>query len=900
MLTGRKHPERMGPRWLRSKIFDVSANFLSLTTTFLLFTFAHQVTSTSIASPNLEARQGQKTSESGSDQVPFRWGHSAVTVGDRIIFIGGVEESTAQGVNGTFALATLPTIAFAPNRSTVSVLSTSGSLPASIGHSCTFVDADRSIYCHGGFPNTSPAFSPQSRRGIWRFGVDGGLWSGGAIDGFSNVNSTRVDDTGIADASMQWINNALLVVGGRSTCYTCTPQPAGLVAVQGFFELRDKSTRTIVHEPLGGLYGHCTVSSGTEVVALFGTTPQGPPSSLVTRVSVSASPGAITTVTPVTTAANEPAARLYAVCQLVNTTTVMISGGMAPDGTFLTDEWSFSLATLSFTSVAATGIMPAPRIRAAGFTLADGTPALHGGLRRDLVADRAIYSQNSATGRWEQLLVTANMTVPPPPPQSAADGLQQPEQVSKWLTIGLPVAVGIIALIVLLLSIVLCRLCRLQSTPQHEKQHVDVMESQQSLGANWRISNAPYVNTSMESPPRTNPPAPVYWGADRSAPATALGNSPPRRSTESQRTISVPDHQKRGTSSDSDTPTLSPPKRRSSFHPPPETMLQQFSNTAASEPMPAQAASTVATLSNSGTASRDTKRDVFPSLRTESDAIKNDSWSFYPSDISEFLQQKITQELHGGISPISDTSTDRLGSTRDSLSRSGTLSSSRQSLTPRAAPVPTSTSTGGSSFFIPPLPPMPPTKFSGAGATGSSSSSPTLDLTKPYTAMHAHIPSRTDEVTIAPTDTLTVRKLYRDGWAVGMNVSRGCAGYFPIGVLDLTGYDALSGLSTSGMRDDSDHLRESDNQFTIGISESMANGAAGNTQHPSSKDGSSRVSKRLDAGDTSSNNTLFSPPQNTLTALEELDWAYEMGVVNLESYFRQRKRIFFAKSLGNA
>lgn len=52
-----------------------------------------------------------------------------------------------------------------------------------------------------------------------------------------------------------------------------------------------------------------------------------------------------------------------------------------------------------------------------------------------------------------------------------------------------------------------------------------------------------------------------------------------------------------------------------------------------------------------------------------------------------------------------------------------------------------------------------------------------------YSVVTGHDPQADDEVRLKQDDVVAVQKHYNDGWGIGMNVSSGEAGVFPLGCL---------------------------------------------------------------------------------------------------------------------
>ncbi|KNC96323.1 uncharacterized protein SPPG_08229 [Spizellomyces punctatus DAOM BR117] len=578
-----------------------------------------------------------------SVEVPFRWGHVGIGVQGRVMVVGGVE-TVVEDVNEVFPVSTVPTLFYTPSTSTLTVLSTSGTFPPSIGHACTFIETDGGVYCMGGYEGTAPALAPRSRRGVWRFSLQKGDWSVVAVNGFFNTFGGVEDDTGVADGQVVFINRSLVLVGGRGSCWSCGAVGTGETAVQGTISLLDGTQVRVVHEPAGGLYGHCTVQVNNNVYTLFGNTTTNGGNNQTWVLGLGTTPPVISSLLLLPIGFSPPV-RLFPTCT-VNGNTIIVTGGISPNGTYLTDTWVLNLSTLVWTSMPVTGLIPPPRIRPALFQLGNGVIGLQGGLRRDRVVDTGLYALDTRTRRWEQVVISRLETPLPTPP------IREPEGTSKWLTIGLPIVVAITAISVLILAIGL-----------------------------WR-----------------------FWIRYRN------------------------DH------------TIEPRQDDHTSKPPPSP-------------------------------SRDSVITVQPT-----------------------------------IPPFPD-----------------------RHLSPVPQPL----------YTLPndPLQSLPQPRHP-------------INLTKPYTAAHEHTPTRPDETLVTPSDTLTIRKVYKDGWCVGMNVTTRTGGYFPVGVVNSREWE------TSSM-----HSRQSDET-------------------------------------SNSTSTLCSPPDGVLKVLEELDWALETGVLDLETYFGRRKRVFFSIGWG--
>ncbi|KAI8907097.1 hypothetical protein DFJ77DRAFT_476695 [Powellomyces hirtus] len=174
--------------------------------------------------------------------------------------------------------------------------------------------------------------------------------------------------------------------------------------------------------------------------------------------------------------------------------------------------------------------------------------------------------------------------------------------------------------------------------------------------------------------------------------------------------------------------------------------------------------------------------------------------------------------------------------------------------------------------------PYPPSRPPQQSATHSPPPA-AVDLSKPYTAKYTHTPRRPDETAIKSGDTLTVRKIYRDGWALGLNVTKRTQGYFPAAVLNIEDWirnpaPLPAASSTRTHSDVSQPLQQQQHRHSGGRGTSdMAYG-----------------SQSSDMDDTAV--TLIGPPPDTIRNLEELDWALEVGIVDVAVYFGQRKRVF--------
>ncbi|TPX60333.1 hypothetical protein SpCBS45565_g07541 [Spizellomyces sp. 'palustris'] len=580
-----------------------------------------------------------------SVEVPFRWGHVGIGVQERVMVVGGVE-TVVEDLNEMFPVSTVPTLFYTPSTRTLTVLSTSGSFPPSIGHACTFIETDGGVYCMGGYEATAPALAPRSRRGVWRFSLQQGEWSVVAVNGFFNTFGGVVEDTGVADGQVVFVNGSLVLVGGRGSCWSCGAVGTGETAVQGMISLLDGTQVRVVHEPAGGLYGHCTVQVENTVYTLFGNTTGSGGSNQTLVLDLGTTPPVISSLLLLPISFSPPV-RLFPTCT-ANGNSIIVTGGISPTGTYLTDTWILNLSSLVWTSVPVTGVIPPARIRPALFPLGNGVMGLQGGLRRDRVSDTGLYALDTRTRRWEQVVISRLESPLPIPPMRA-----EQEGTSKWLTIGLPIVVALTALSVLALAIVL-----------------------------WRFW--------------------VRYRQDHIVGKPAFQASPSQDSVTTTR------------------PTLPPfPERNLSLTPP--------------------------------------------------------------------LQSSIPQPFY-------------------------TLPND-------------------------PLPPLPQPRHP-------------INLTKPYTAAHGHTPTRPDETLITAPDTLTIRKVYKDGWCVGMNVTTRTGGYFPVGVVNSREWDT----------------------------------------------GSIKSHKSDETGGSTS--TLCSPPEGVLKVLEELDWALETGVVDLETYFGRRKRVFFSIGWG--
>lgn len=537
--------------------------------------------------------------------------------------------------------------------------------------------------------------------------MDRGEWTATAINGFFDAENDAVRDVGIADAGVAWVNGTMVIVGGRSSCYTCASFGAGFTgSVQGRVTIENADT-TIVHDPADGLFGHCTiVSDNNSLYTLFGTATTGTTLTSIARL-VTLDSKSQTTITPVQFPpfSPTPPPRLFPSCAKGPDNTIFIYGGITPDSnTHLADLWSLSLSTMTWTSLNSTGIPPPARTRASMIALTDGRVAVQGGLRPDGVVDSALYVLNpvgATAARWDVMVVTANATIPQPQLISKSP--------SKFLTIGVPI---ILAILFLVLCCIGCFVWRLWMKVRRRKR----TRKSGRVGDEARKSSSSSARRSY-MPPQT------FYNLTR----------PPSTATSSSLSSST-----RNTTS----PIPVPPQRRSSIPAPrPSSLLYSLPNA----PLP-----------------------LLPSLH-----------------------------------PPPSTS---------------------------PPPIPTTLTS----------PAIPPNLHS-------------IDLTKPYTAKHTHTPARPDETLVSIGDTLTVRKLYRDGWAVGLNVTKKTQGYFPAAVLSLSDWSQSNSNPPSSTKSDS---------------------------------GSS-------TGSSASTATLVSPPADVLRSLEELDWALEEGVLKVEAYFGQRKRVFW-------
>ncbi|KAJ3157332.1 hypothetical protein HDU89_002745 [Geranomyces variabilis] len=147
---------------------------------------------------------------------------------------------------------------------------------------------------------------------------------------------------------------------------------------------------------------------------------------------------------------------------------------------------------------------------------------------------------------------------------------------------------------------------------------------------------------------------------------------------------------------------------------------------------------------------------------------------------------------------------------------------------------------------------------------------PFIDLSKPHTAKYTHTPRRPDEIAIKPGDTLTVRTIYKDGWCVGLNVTRQTQGFFPAATVKVTDWIR----NPAPLPDPSDTRTHSDLDDDSAV--------ASSSQPPS----------QANSNTSSEGGTLVGPPKDMVKALEELDWALEAGVIDVGHYLGQRKRVF--------
>ncbi|KAJ3156679.1 hypothetical protein HDU86_003903 [Geranomyces michiganensis] len=149
-----------------------------------------------------------------------------------------------------------------------------------------------------------------------------------------------------------------------------------------------------------------------------------------------------------------------------------------------------------------------------------------------------------------------------------------------------------------------------------------------------------------------------------------------------------------------------------------------------------------------------------------------------------------------------------------------------------------------------------------------------IDLSKPHTAKYTHTPRRPDEIAIKPGDTLTVRTIYKDGWCVGLNVTRQAQGFFPAATVKVDDWVR----NPAPLPDPSDTRTHSDLDDES---------AVGGSTHPPSK---------VTSDSSGESGTLVGLAPDMRKALEELDWALEQGIIDVGHYLGQRKRVFLREA----
>ncbi|KAJ3013650.1 hypothetical protein HKX48_005632 [Thoreauomyces humboldtii] len=735
--------------------------------------------------------------------LPFRWGHVAIPVdssstasntnttaavlSESILVIGGTDNLVGGGLNATFALPTLPTLSLNISTSLVTVLSISGSFPPTIGHACAYMPSERSVYCAGGYDSTSPSFSPRSRRGWWRFSLDDSTWTGLVVNGFLSQSNFTVLDLGIADTTLIAVNSTLLMVGGRTSCYTCTPTGVAAGTVHGTIPGLT-TTLSVLHEPASGLFGHCMVKSRAGAVyVLFGrTTAAGTTNSTAVVRRITIGPTNSTVVTAQAQATG-PSPRLFAACAQGTDDTVEVFGGVDPNTqTALSDCWTLSLTTLAWTQVNSTGNPPPARSRGAAAILEDGRLVVQGGIRSDGMLDASVYAVDAnGIGDWSLLAVptvtsstsASSAATATSSPTLAASGIAEAATVGlrpsldRWITIGLPIILALITASILALSFLVWRM---------RNRRANKAGPGGETGTSVSASRPLYPNTASTS---------ALYG----------------------------------------TPT--PPRRRSSLGAPPSPPSPYFFSAAGHEPVPPLA-----------------KQNSFPS---DDDAT-------------------LTRQRTGASSNSMPRSTPY--EFADGTQRFSAGSSSSPPIIPpmdfeEFLPPPRSLAAAAA----PPPPPPPPLATATQSPPPSRPTTHPVDLSKPYTARYTHTPRRTDELGCRPGDTLTVRKIFRDGWAVGMNVTKATQGFFPASVLEVSGWDSRESV-TEPVPDAQD--RRSWSRPVDGSGSGSGSGSDGEGER----------------------GTLAGPPPDTLRDLEELDWALEEGVLEIAVYFGQRKRLFMVGS----
>ncbi|KAI8825768.1 uncharacterized protein EV422DRAFT_514078 [Fimicolochytrium jonesii] len=801
-------------------------------------------------------------------QIPYAWGHAALNVAStsEVIFVGG---SNSPSASSSTPLPARPTLLLNSTTSSLEIATPSGNVPPSAGQACTYVASEQAVFCIGGYQGIAQNVAPRSSRILTRLSLEEQKWTEVNVhgQGYTSIATGFIaPEAEIADAAMVAVDRTLLVVGGRSQCFPCAPVAGGSTvgAVRASIAplTSGEQDLTVLHDTAGGLYGHCMVLSDSNVpYALFGTTPAtnrsigAPTDTLIRRISLKSADSAGSLVTPIilTQTANLtlPPPRLHATCVKGINDIVYVFGGVhAQTGQTLADSWALSLLDLGWTPLLNAGTVPTSRSRAAGFYIASEAKfAVHGGLQSVATVDAALYTAkaNIVAGivTWEQQPIYGVATVAGLGALGELfdNGSEEDDSTfQNWLKIGVPVVLGVIFLMLVILAFVVY--CTRKRVP------LSNLEDDKTFDSNVYPSPNSNFPASISTSPVGKFLATHALERQESSASTIY---PAADSVKSDTAYERRGNLEEGRQVGMDAQPI-PPIRRSSLA---ATQSSMRSPSLSSEAvraleiayvMPPMTAALVAKL---GASRLPTQSQLQPQAARE-DAPES------PSTITPM-----------GLTPVP--------------------------LTPGAATAaePIDDSDSPASLATPP--PLPVLTLS--ALTG-------IDISKPFSASYTYSPKRTDECPVTIGDTLTLRKVYGDGWALGTNLTQKRNGFFPASVLSLDDW-TFSTHTDKPVELMSPHLADSvashrhSHLGVPGHSQSRADSAIDANRSSKSlswfekENSKTHGEKTVPPARTQAFNApVVAPPVDLLKQLEELDLAYLEEVVELTAYFRYRKRIF--------